>query len=418
MKILFLASSIYEKSLKQFCKNKTGFGIMVNDIIRNVSSFDETYLLTHVITNSEICNGTKIIKHTWKDIFYSISPSYLIRGIKYGIKFRQNVVNRFKYVFYYMDAGFVKKTIMSIKPDVVHIHGIGYATKVYIDVCKELNIPYIVTLHGLIGLGESTLATKQDKELEKKFLQSSEIDNVKITVISSGIKKRIMNNYGLIKGDNISVITNGTNTEIINSKRINIRDKYNIPYDNKIIVCIGNICERKNQVQIVEAIIKIKKDILEKTKVLFLGNDSTNGKFKQYINKSGYEKNFIQCGFIEKKDIASYWEQANVNIVASLDEGFGLSIIEGFVYGVPTVTFSDLDAVEDLYNENVMLLVKERKSQALTREIEKALQITWNKNFIKQYSKQFSLKSMAEEYHKIYLEVVRRRGYDQFGKKG
>lgn len=409
MKVLFLAPYIYEKSLPQFCKNKTGFGMMVNDIIKYVSEKNDVYLLTHTITKREKCNNITIVKHLWCDVLGSVSYKYLFRGLKYSLKFKQNLNGRLRYIFYYMDAGYVKNIIKEVNPDIVHIHSIGYSTKAYMDICEELKIPFIVTLHGLIGLGENILCTQQDKKFEKIFLQKSEKENLPVTVISRGIKKRILCNYGLGNGKNIRIITNGTNTEINDSIKIDIRTKYKIPRNNNIILCIGNISENKNQVQVIKAFSKITKKIQENTNILFLGNDMLNDGFQDIICELGYKKNLIHCGFVDRINVSSYLTQATLNVVASLDEGFGLSIVEGFTYGVPTVTFSDLDAVEDLFDANAMMLVNERSDEALAEGIEKALEFDWDREWIRNYGKQFSLERMAEEYHKLYLEVRKKR---------
>ena len=84
--------------------------------------------------------------------------------------------NKFKVIYFYLDSGYTKKIIKEFKPDIIHIHGIDESSKLYIDVCDELNI-YIVTLHGLIGLNESVNASDYNKLLEKSFLQESERRN-------------------------------------------------------------------------------------------------------------------------------------------------------------------------------------------------------------------------------------------------
>lgn len=410
MKVLFLAPYIYEDSIAQFQRNKTGFGMMVNDIIKSVSKKSDVYLLTHIITEEKVFKDATILKHSWKDIFLSMSFKYLLRGIKCAAISRQKIKGKLRYIFYYVDSGYLKKIINEINPEIIHIHGIGYSTKPYIDICEELGIPYVVTLHGLIGFGNGILATKQDKELEREFLLRSEINNIPVTLISRGMKKRVLDNYNLKNGENIKVITNGTNVEILNCdfKTVDIRLRYNIPKNNKIILCVGNLCQRKNQIQLVRSFYKINDELRKKITIMFLGVDKLNGAVQRLISESGSTENIICCGFVDKQEIPSFFAEATLNVVASLDEGFGLSVIEGFVYGVPTVTFFDLDAVEDLYDDRVMLLVNERSDEALAKGIERALMLDWDKSWIMEYSRNFSLEKMGDEYNKFYCEVIKK----------
>lgn len=406
MVILFLSHSIYNSEISEFTRNKTGLGMMVREIIENISSLDEPYLLTHAIIKEGKMNNTNIISHTWKNIFCGFSLDYFLMGIHYSLKFKQKFKERLRYIYYYLDAGYIRSIIKKLKPDIVHIHGIRYTTKPYIDVCRELKVPFLVTLHGLIGLNDSVIVAQHEKRLEIDFLKISEKENIPITVISSGIKKRIMKKYGIRPAQNITVINNGTNSVKGDNYFINIRSKYNIEKSKIIILCIGNISIRKNQMQVVEAFHSLSVEWKEKIVVLFLGNPSSSVQLEERINDLGYKCQLICCGFVEEKDIPSYYNEADYNIVASLDEGFGLSIIESFMYGNPTVTFENLDAVPDLYDEKAMILVGNRSNQAFSTAIEKMLEIEWDREYIINYAKQFSLSKMSDEYHKCYRSII------------
>ena len=96
------------------------------------------------------------------------------------------------------------------KPDIVHIHGIGTITESYIRICEEMKVRYTVTLHGLIGLNDSVSAPVYEKQIERDFFNKSRKNNIPISVISSGMKARIEENYLGKKANNITVITNGT----------------------------------------------------------------------------------------------------------------------------------------------------------------------------------------------------------------
>ena len=105
------------------------------------------------------------------------------------------------------------------------------------------------------------------------------------------------------------------------------------------------------------------------------------------------------------KEIEKILQVADLNIVASLDEGFGLSIIEAYAYGVPTVTFSDLDAITDLYEANAMILVEKRNTESLAEGMKTALEKKWNKLEIEKFGKRFSIETMAKQYVDIYKRI-------------
>lgn len=54
----------------------------------------------------------------------------------------------------------------------------------------------------------------------------------------------------------------------------------------------------------------------------------------------------VLAGFCSEMD--SIWVNTDLNIFLSKNDGFGLSVIESFVRGVPSVMYDDLDAVRDV----------------------------------------------------------------------
>ena len=135
MKVLMLASYIFEPGCAEFEKNRTGFGMMVKDIIDFVGKKEEVIFSSRVITNGISFENYKILKHTFSDIFKSARPRDYIRAISAFFYGKYAFKDRLKNAFYDFDGGYVRTIIKSERPDIVHIHGIGPITKSYIDIC-------------------------------------------------------------------------------------------------------------------------------------------------------------------------------------------------------------------------------------------------------------------------------------------
>ena len=404
MKVLIATTYIYKKEWPEFTKNRTGFGIMVNDIFESVSEENDTYLISQVITEGH----GKVLRHTWREVFENAVLKDWGKGFKYFLRYRQGIKGRIKYFYYALNSGTVRKVIRTIKPDIVHIQGIGVQIKPFIDVCKEERVPYVITLHGLIGLDDTVLATRWDKELEKSLLIEADQKGIPVTVISSGMKRRIEINYLHHTASNITVICNGINISgnndiSIDGENLDLRKEFNLSTE-KIVVVVGSICERKNQIQIVRAL--STGIVNSQCHVFMCGVDVTNGEVQKAVELFKLNNVIHFLGFLPRNKIIQIFKQADLNVVASRDEGFGLSIIEGLSCGVPSVAFSDLDAIADLYNDQVMIKVEKRTDDALERKNEKGLSTTWNKQRIIEYSMRFSLKNMAELYCDEYSKIV------------
>ena len=130
------------------------------------------------------------------------------------------------------------------------------------------------------------------------------------------------------------------------------------------------------------------------------------GEVQRSVDDQGMSDKVHLLGFLTHKKVDQILEQANLNVIASKDEGFGLSIIEGYSHGVPTVTFSDLDAVPDLFDNQAMVKVEGRSDDELATGIEEGLNKQWDRSWIREYAKSFSIAKMAEQYIKVYSQSL------------
>jgi glycosyltransferase involved in cell wall biosynthesis len=103
----------------------------------------------------------------------------------------------------------------------------------------------------------------------------------------------------------------------------------------------------------------------------------------------------------------NYYAQSDFVISTSINEAFGLTFIEGFVYGLPAITFPDLDAVPDLYDEKVMILANDRTDSSLKNAILFALEKEWDPTYIKKYAQKFSAEIMVEKYNDLYTSNIK-----------
>ena len=434
MKVMIIAPYIYDDNIIEFTKNKTGFGIMVQNIVSSVAELENVVLLTRVITKGKNEKNFKILSHTWGQFFSNAKLKDWLIGIKAFFANGVTVKDKARHVFYEVDGGYVRKQIQMEKPDIVHIHGIGTITESYIRICEEMKVRYTVTLHGLIGLNDSVSAPAYEKQIERDFLIKAEKNNIPISVISSGMKARIEEKYLGKKANNITVITNGTkksdenDTKFIREEGTLTQEKFQEYYSDclkqndlypklsdtyaylqyskkngkKILFFVGNITKNKNQMQAVEILKNTK--VFENILLVLWGREVDNGEVRKKIAEYQLHKNVILGGFNDRMDI--FWKFCDVNLFLSLNDGFGLPIVEGYMHGVPCVTFEDLDATQDLYYPEAMLKVKDRSNESVTDTLKIALDKNWKYEEIIEIGNMFSIDIMSEKYVNWYKEVM------------
>lgn len=401
MKILFLSNYIYEPTVTSLSRNATGFGIMVNGIIKAVAQREDVYLLTRALYPPKRINNYSLLSHTIGDFIFSIRFKYLIKAVKRCIYEHGSYLVKLRSLFYSFDMGIAEKRICQVKPDVVHLHGASFSTNLYMDFMLQNKIPFALTLHGLVGLID-TYGDVHYNKYEEVMLKKCENNNIPVSVISSGIKNRIISLYNLT-GKNIVVISNGVDMDVPNSiNRFEVRKKYGIREDEKVIISIGNITENKNQRQAIEALALIPVEERRLLKLLIAGKDTLEGILQRRVNDLGLVNQVIFLGFLDKSDLNEIYGIADLNVFTSKNEGFGLPIIEGFLWGVPVVSFSDLDAYNDMYNPYAFQTAVDRTDLAVARAIQQALSADWNKEQIIKCGLNFSMDVMTQHYLRLY----------------
>lgn len=201
---------------------------------------------------------------------------------------------------------------------------------------------------------------------------------------------------------NFYLITNGCDV-VKKQQNIDIRARFGI-YDQFVFTYVGNVSDCKNQKQFVDAFCLLPDRLKQKITVLFVGGGDYMS-LSDYIKSKGLSEKLIVCGLIDKDEVFNYYIAANATVLISLSEGFGLSLIEGFVYGKPALVFEDLAAVTDLYDEDSMYAVKSRSNEALAEGIKKMLEIKWNCDAICMHAQKFSLQNMATNYINLYKKL-------------
>ncbi|WP_106829648.1 glycosyltransferase family 4 protein [Parabacteroides pacaensis] len=407
MKILFLAQYITLEGNPAFMRNITGYGYMVKDIAEAVGVVEQVDLLTlSGFTKETHCGHIHLLRKTRIGTFLHLKMRYMLQW--------WHVINQYSFSFkrelqllvYYASLGYIDHILKTGNYDLVHIHGVGGVTRGYEKVCKRYRIPYLITLHGLNSFEEGILMEAGEKRVERDFLRDALVLKKLVSFISTGIKSTAEQYLKIKECVNFLVIPNGTVVCKQNCNR-NIREIYGINNSDFLLVYVGNISLRKNQIQVAQSYLSLPEQQRKRVKILFVGQKNENG-LADFIADNHLSEHLICIGNIPKTDIHNFYIAADATIMSSISEGFGLSIIEGFVYGKPNVTFADLAAVPDLYHEKAMVLVKERSDIALANGMLKVMNNNWDAAWITRYAENFSFEVMAKRYLRVYQKILNR----------
>lgn len=403
MKVLFVIPYITSSCHSAFLRNQTGFGYMVHDIAQYVAKNDDVDLYAPMAFTPEMkVDGFNVIKRDRWSFAKSLRLHNILDGIAFNNKYKQPFKMRLRSLYVYASIGQVES--MMKQYDIVHVHGCSELTDAVIKSCRRQKIPFLVTLHGLNSFEQAIRQNEELRRYERDFLKDSVKMHYPVSFISTGNMKTAENFIG-VKATNFYVVNNGCNIHI-KPMTIDIRREYAIHSNDFVFAFVGNVSNNKNQAQVARAWMLLPDELRLKCKVLFVGRYNEDDELVKFIRKNHLGNSLILCGIQPKEKVSNYFYACDATILTSITEGFGLSIIEGFVYGKPNVTFADLPATPDLYDEGVMVVAENRTDQALAQAMAEVMHKSFDINYIREYVHNFSFEKMAKCYHDLYKDIV------------
>jgi glycosyltransferase EpsD len=113
----------------------------------------------------------------------------------------------------------------------------------------------------------------------------------------------------------------------------NLKKKYGHS-DKFLLIYAAEFIPRKNHIFIINALPELIK-VCPNIKVLFAGEGILKDGMQETINQRGLSKYVSFLGFCH--NMPELYKMSDVVISASIEEGFGINIIEGMASGLPTV---------------------------------------------------------------------------------
>jgi glycosyltransferase involved in cell wall biosynthesis len=191
------------------------------------------------------------------------------------------------------------------------------------------------------------------------FLLELGINNkTKIVTTSNYSKTNLKDRLKTITTINY-VYQSSEKSQIFNKKTIS-----SLRLPKSYILHIGSFEKRKDLLTLVKAFCDLKKNQSNKNLKLILagavtvnGNKKVYNKIKSFIDNNNLDSDVIFPNFISNEDLSIYYKNALVYVFPSIDEGFGIPIIESFSYSTPVVC-SNIPVFKEIGNDAVVYFEK------------------------------------------------------------
>ncbi len=200
-------------------------------------------------------------------------------------------------------------------------------------IAKTLNIPYTVTLRGLLNKYTQNPLTRRSV---LNALQNADA----IITVSADLKNQAVNLN--IPDSKIHVIPNGIDTEIFKpGDKKNARAQLNHDPGEKILLTVGHLCPRKGAHRVIQSL----PDLLRSHRNLhhvIIGDDAAERTFRRQLNRlvanHHLQSNVTFTGHLPPADIARWMQAADLFVLPTTNEGWCNALHEAIACRLPIVT--------------------------------------------------------------------------------
>lgn len=197
---------------------------------------------------------------------------------------------------------------ISKKAMVLHVHATEF------DRCGGLNI------------------NEEVYRIERKGMEEAD----RVIAVSNYTKNTIHKFYG-IDNERIEVVHNGIETDDI--ARIDRDEESMMPLKregNKIVIFVGRITLQKGLDYFLKAASKVLK-FNPKTIFVVAGSGDMQNQMINLASNLGISKNVIFTGFLRGNDLDEIYKTADLFVMPSVSEPFGIAALESLKYGTPVI---------------------------------------------------------------------------------
>lgn len=202
----------------------------------------------------------------------------------------------------------------------------------------RVNCPLVVTVHDTIALLQPALC-KISNRLYYQALMGRSVRQAAQVIVPSGIvKDQLLRLFG-ISPDKINVVPFAPEPVFKKVKDAGllaqVREKYGLP--DKFVLSVSNHEPKKNIAGMLRSFAAFKNK-LKGYKLVLIGRDAWGtGGTDELIRQLDITGDVIRPGYVPLADLPAIYSLAGIFLFPSLDEGFGIPVLEAMACGTPVV---------------------------------------------------------------------------------
>ncbi len=240
--------------------------------------------------------------------------------------------------------------------------------------------------------------TRLQKIMKYRFNYAVDVAD-RIVFITHVGEENFLKHYPNLPKDKTTVMLNGIDDLTPEQKsyvHCNLAKHDNFKYK---LICCGTINYRKGHRIIMEALARVKKEVLPLIHITCVGDGAERIELEEFARINGIEKNVAFIGARPNEEIYKYLAESNIYILMSKNEGLPISIIEALRAGLGVIS-TNVAGIPELVNDTNGILI-EPEVDALTGILDNIESYNWDsmgKVSRSRFENEFTFDRMRSQY--------------------
>ena len=311
-----------------------------------------------------------------------------------------------------------------INYDIIHTN-YWFSGLIGLRVTKEIKKPLVHIYHSIGQVRFESLKNYKLQEINNKFFKQRTISEKEIAqkadriITTSPVEKEIIKNLFGISGEKIKTITIGVDTKIFRPiKTERARKLARMENKGKVILYVGRIEWRKGIGTLLYAFREVIKNH-PNAKLYIIGGgrsksarkleDAEHERLKKISQELGIEKKVKFLGPKKQNELYKYYSAADICVIPSYYEPFGIVPLESMACGTPVVASRTGGLRYSVKDKITGCLFEPKNYTDLAEKINIVLKNGkdfYAGNCLKRISDEFQWEEIADQYENFFNQLT------------
>jgi glycosyltransferase involved in cell wall biosynthesis len=285
------------------------------------------------------------------------------------------------------------------KPDIVHVHSAIWAGLAATTITKKFQLPLVITEHRGRFCFNNPDAARLLKAWHNSVLKKIYGQKTQIITVSESIKNTIDSRFA--PASKVEVIGNFVNHDFF-------KPLYRGPNKTFTFLTVADLEIYKGIDLLLDAFAILQRSYAN-TKLIIAGSGKMDELLKKKTDDLNLNNHVVFLGQLSKEQVRENMQMADVFVLPSRFEAFGVVIIEAMACGLPVIATKSGGPEDIISNENVGILVELNNPIALAKAMENMYNnyLNYDKTKIREYViEHFSTDVIIQQYINVFNQLI------------